>query len=284
MWRHGGALAQGLVPLILIPLAGWVVFFWSYCGVCVASLFAVAMLDGQSITENLRIIREKKRAEESTATGGGHTVESVVLARTPTRELLSRFAIWGLLAVVTLFHFGNATMLPSIGMEIDVLNEERLAKNASLIELPYLGPLEATLGTSSGQVVAEVTSLGAAALAGKLANSAGWGRRRVMLIGLCILPVRGVLQGATDQPLILILLQILDGIAGAIIGVVGIMMMQDAGSGTGRSIMLQGLLAAALGCGTTMSQITAGEIEQRYSVDLVRLGRDLPHTQRPIAS
>jgi predicted MFS family arabinose efflux permease len=89
-----------------------------------------------------------------------------------------------------------------------------------------------------------------------------WGRKPLLLIAFAVLPVRGVLYTLTDAPVGLVAIQVLDGIAAAIFGVVSVLVIADLTKGSGRFNLTLGLVTTAVGIGAALSQSIAGAIVQ----------------------
>jgi MFS family permease len=96
---------------------------------------------------------------------------------------------------------------------------------------------------------------------GRLASS--WGRKRLLLIGFAALPVRGVLYTLTHNTSMLVAIQLLDGLAAVVFGVVSMLVIADLTRGTGRFNLAQGAIATAVGIGASLSQVIAGGIAHR---------------------
>jgi MFS family permease len=102
-----------------------------------------------------------------------------------------------------------------------------------------------------------------AALAGRLAET--WGRKPLLLIGFAVLPIRAVLYTLTGNTLLLVAIQILDGVGAGIFGVLSVLVIADLTWGTGRFNLTQGAIAAAVGIGASLSQVIVGTIVARAS-------------------
>lgn len=144
---------------------------------------------------------------------------------------------------ITLFHFANAAMLPLVGQKLS----EGKATGASL----YM---------SACIIMAQLVMIPVSTLAGRLASTRG--RKAVFLIGFLALPIRGVLYTLSDNPYFLVSVQILDGIAAGIFGVLWVLVVADLSRGTGRFNFLQGAIATATGIGASLSNLAAGFIVQ----------------------
>jgi len=66
---------------------------------------------------------------------------------------------------------------------------------------------------------------------GQLAQS--WGRRPLLLIGFSALAVRALLFAVTNDPPLLICIQLLDGVSGSALGVLTALIVADLTNGTG---------------------------------------------------
>jgi MFS family permease len=150
------------------------------------------------------------------------------------------------LASVVLFHFGNAAMLPMAGQ---VLAQKH--------------PGTDTISLSACIIAAQLVMVGVAWLVGKaLAN--GVGRKTIFLIALAVLPVRGVLFSFIDFPVGVVAIQLLDGVAAGIFGVIAIVIASDLMHGTGRFNLAQGLTALCVGLGAGLSNLVSGFIVQAF--------------------
>jgi hypothetical protein len=78
------------------------------------------------------------------------------------------------------------------------------------------------------------------------------------------LPIRGFLFTLTDSPLGVVALQLLDGVAAGIFGVISIIIAADLMRGTGRFNLAQGLVALSTGLGAAASKVCAGFVVQVF--------------------
>jgi MFS family permease len=140
-----------------------------------------------------------------------------------------------------MFHFANAAMLPLLG--------EMLAKGRGRSSMLFMSACVITT-----QVV--VTLL--ASWSGRKAGV--WGRKPLMLIAFGILPLRAVLYTLTANTALLVAIQVMDGIAAAIFGVVSVLVIADLTRGTGRFNLTLGAINTAVGIGAALSQVIAGAI------------------------
>jgi MFS family permease len=150
-----------------------------------------------------------------------------------------------LTSCVLLFHLANAAMLPLVGSDLTMRSSQwATALVAACIIAPQL--IVAALSPTVGQ----------------LAQS--WGRRPLLLMGFAVLPVRGALLAWTNDPYMIVAVQALDGISGAVMGVLIPLALADISRGTGRFNLAQGIVGSATGVGATLSTIGAGYLADRF--------------------
>jgi MFS family permease len=145
------------------------------------------------------------------------------------------------LACCVMFHFANAAMLPLLG--------EMLSAGKGRTSMMFMG---ACIITTQLVVTLIATPVG------RLASTLG--RKKLLLIAFGVLPLRGVLYTLTANTYLLVAIQILDGIAAGIFGVVSVLVIADLTRGTGRFNLAQGAIATAVGIGASLSQVIAGRI------------------------
>jgi MFS family permease len=89
-----------------------------------------------------------------------------------------------------------------------------------------------------------------------------WGRRPLLLIGFGALPIRALLFSMITDPVLLVGVQLLDGVSGTVLGVLQALVIADLTRGTGRFNLAQGLVGAVSGVGASMSTTLFGLIAQ----------------------
>ena len=99
------------------------------------------------------------------------------------------------------------------------------------------------------------------------------GRKPLLLVGFAALPIRAVLFAFISDPLALIAVQLLDGITGAVIGVMTALVIADVTQGTGRFNLAQGMFGTVMGVGAALSPTLSGLIVDRvgYSAGFLSL-------------
>ena len=239
-FNHGGNfIAAGLVG-VLGMYFGYDWIFYLICIFAVASALVVLLIRPSEIDHDLARGGEKSRPD-------GKPI--------PIRELLKLRDLKIFLVSVVLFHFGNAAMLPMAGQ---VLAQKH--------------PGEDTIALSACIIAAQLVMVGIAWLVGK-AMANGVGRKTIFLVALAVLPVRGVLFSLIDFPIGVVAIQLLDGVAAGIFGVIAIVIASDLMHGTGRFNLAQGLTALCVGVGAGLSNLVLGFIVQAfgYSVGFLSL-------------
>jgi MFS family permease len=144
-----------------------------------------------------------------------------------------------------LFHLANGSMLPLMGSVMTM----RSAQWATLLIAACI----------------VVPQLVVAALSPWFGNRAEiWGRRPLLLIGFAALPIRGALFALVSNPLLLVGVQLLDGITAAVFAVMVPLVVADLTRGTGRFNLGQGIIGTATGIGASLSATFAGYMTDRF--------------------
>jgi MFS family permease len=154
---------------------------------------------------------------------------------------------------ILLFHLANAAMLPLVGSDVTMRSSRwATALVAACIIAPQL-------------VVAAISPK-----VGELAQD--WGRRPLLLIGFGVLPLRGALLAWTSDPYMIVAVQALDGVSGAVLGVLVPLTLADVSRGTGRFNLAQGIVGCATGVGASLSTIGAGVLADKLGTSIAFAG------------
>ena len=143
-----------------------------------------------------------------------------------------------------LFHLANATMLPLMASAVTKQMPDR-----------------ATILIAACIVVPQLVVAACSPWVGRQAQVLG--RKRILLIGFAALPIRGVLLAFVSDPYLLVVAQVLDGVAAAVLGVLVPLIAADVTRGTGRFNLAQGMIGTAVGIGASVSGVLTG-----YTADL----------------
>ena len=147
--------------------------------------------------------------------------------------------------VLALFHFANAAMLPLVGI---YLTTRSSSWAPALIGASIVVP----------QIVVAIIS----PWIGDRAQR--WGRRPLLLIGIGALILRGLLFAFVHDPALLVLVQLLDGVAAAVFGVLVPLTVADVTFGTGHFNLAQGIVGTATGIGASLSALFAGYLSYQF--------------------
>jgi MFS family permease len=160
-------------------------------------------------------------------------------------HLLGKRPLLILAACVMLFHLANAAMLPLMG---SVLTTRSSDWAPVFIAACIVGP----------QILVALFS----PWVGRKASL--WGRRPLLLIAFATLPIRGLLFGLVTNPYLLIAVQLLDGIAGAVLAVTVTLIVVDLTRGTGHFNLGRGIVGTTMGIGASLSTTFAGYTSDRF--------------------
>lgn len=224
-----------MIAAVLAALIGQFIFrrgiFFLVAAMAIASGFCVRSIREREIDHNAARGAEEGEEEEQHPRNEG------------IFQLLRDKRLLFFMSAVVLFHFANAAMLPLVG--------QRLGEGKGVDPTVYM---------SACIIVAQFVMIPSATLTGRLATNA---RKPMFLLGFGVLPIRGVLYTLSNNPFFLVSVQILDGIAGGIFGVLSVLMIADLTKGTGRFNITQGLLNTAIGIGAGLSNLLAGFVVQK---------------------
>ena len=230
-FNHAGNLLAAVLAGTLGQFLGYHWIFYLVCAFAVASAGIVSLINPREIDH------EQARGGEDPA----NQCEPI-----PIRDLLKRRELLMFLVSVILFHFGNAAMLPMAGQ---VLAKEH--------------PGSDTIALSACIIAAQFVMVGVAWSVGR-ASARGIGRKPIFLLALAVLPIRGILFSFTSSPYGVVAIQLLDGVAAGIFGVVSVLIASDLMRGTGRFNLAQGLTALSVGIGAALSNAIAGFVVQWF--------------------
>lgn len=144
-----------------------------------------------------------------------------------------------------LFHLANASMLPLMGSVVTTRSSNW-----------------ATLLIAACIVVPQLLVAALSPWVGRRAQT--WGRRPLLLIGFAALPLRGILFAMVTNPLLLVIVQLLDGVTAAVFAVMVPLVVADLTRGTGHFNLGQGIVGSFIGIGASISATLAGLISDRF--------------------
>ena len=239
-FNSGGNVTAALLILALAHVLGDKAIFYVAMALVVPTIVCVLAIRPQEIDYELARGGERSAPEnkERVSAFGAVLQDRVLLC-----FLLCAF----------LFHFANAAMLPQLG---EMLSQGKAKQAASFM---------------SGCIL--VTQTVILLTANRIGNFAQQhGRKWLLVAGFAVLPLRAVLYTVVHGQAPLIAVQLLDGVANAIFGVVSVLVVADRTRGSGRFNLVQGALATAVGLGAALSTSYGGKLIQHFGYATSFLG------------
>jgi MFS family permease len=234
----GGLIAAGFMGLIA--------YFLSY-----RAIFAlVAVLVVPLFVMLARIRPSEIHFGRACGAPDHHTIDQP--ARIKRQSLWKNSVLLIFAAGLFLFQLANASILPLVGETLAYQRD----RNSSLI-------------VSALIILPQIVVAVAAPWVGREAQS--WGRRPLLLIGFVALLARAVLLAFVTNPLFLMAFQLLDGVSGAVVGVLTALVISDVTNGTGRFNLAQGSVGMASGIGAALSTALFGLVAAHFGRTVVFL-------------
>ncbi|GBQ61525.1 major facilitator superfamily transporter [Ameyamaea chiangmaiensis NBRC 103196] len=230
----GNAIASGLMGAVGFYVSPRATFF-------LGALMAVPGLIALQMVERPPA---KEEAAPSVAAIAEGTPEPA--ARGSVVALLSDRRLLGFALCVITFHLANAAMLP--------LAAGQVTKEAGrTAELVIAGCI----------LLPQLVGAALSPLIGRYAEVIG--RRPIMLLTFAALPLRGLLLSMTADPVLVVAIQLLDGISSPAFGVMMPLVTADLTRENGRFNLCMGVLGLAMGAGASLSTTVAGFAADHYS-------------------
>ncbi|GGD50677.1 MFS transporter [Caballeronia grimmiae] len=173
--------------------------------------------------------------------------------RESLRELLKDRRLLIFAACVVLFHLSNAAMLNLAAGEVTA----HMGDNVQLVIAACIIVPQFIVAVLSPWV-------------GRQAQK--WGRRPILILGFCALPVRALLFAGVSSPYLLVPVQMLDGISAAVFGVMLPLIAADVAGGRGHYNLTIGFFGLAAGVGATLSTAAAGFAADRFGTAMSFFG------------
>ncbi len=228
-YRHaagGHAATAALMGLVGVYAMGAI--FIAAAALCIPAIIALSLIRPQEI--------DYARARNAARGQRAHEVGRI-------SDLLKNHRLVLFTAALVLFQLANASMLPLIG--------ENLATTI---------PTQSSLWMSGLIIVPQIVVAALAPWVGY--HSEKRGRKPLLLIGFALAPLRAALLAFTSDYAFLVVAQMLDGVTGAIIGVLTVSVITDPTKDTGRFNLAQGVVGAAIGLAASVSTFATGFLFQ----------------------
>jgi MFS family permease len=228
-YNHAGNMAGAAIAGLLGWHFGYAAVFWLAAGFAAVTIVAVLAIPAGRINHHL--------ARGDMLSGDEPRVK-------PVRVLLRSRPLLAVAAAVTLFHLGNAAMLPLYGLAV-------VAKNAN----PFTT-------VASTVVIAQAVMIPAALAAMRIAEAHGYWP--AILIAFTALPVRALIASHVITTWGVIPVQVLDGVGAGILSVAVPGLVARILNGTGHINIGQGAVMAAQGLGGALSPVLGGLVAQTF--------------------
>lgn len=203
--------------------------FLAAAGLCIPALIALSFIRPEEI--------DYRRARNAAKGEGARNSRVIDLARNHRLVLFT--------AALVLFQLADASMLPLIG--------ENVAAT-----MKY----QASLWMSVLIIVPQIVVAALSPWVGY--HSEKRGRQPLLLIGFGLEPIRAALLAFVAGYPFLLLAQVLNGITGAIIGVLTVLVITDLTVDTGRFNLAQGVVGAMSGLAASLSTLGTGYLVQGF--------------------
>lgn len=231
-WNHGGNVFAAVVAGLAGYHFGLVAVFALMAGMALLSIVSVTFIRPEDIDHDVARGLEPGARDHGEAASGFSVL------------LKSRPLILVGLAMMT-FHLGNAAMLPLLSQ--------------SMVSQDLADP---ALFTATTVIVAQLTMIPLALLAARFAEKHGYWF--IVLAALVALPIRGLIAGTWNSPLVVFPVQVLDGVGAGLLGVATPGIVAQILRGTGRINAGLGAVMTLQGVGAALSPAVGGFIAHSY--------------------
>ncbi len=232
-FNHGGNMTAAL-------LAGAASWYWGtgsifilMTGMAVLAALAVSAIREQDIDHDAARGLESGAKEQAVP-------RLSILAKNPV------LAVTGL--TLLLFHLANAALLPMLSMRVTASGSDAINPG---------------LYAAATVVISQCVMIPVALFTSARAEKVGY--RGLIMIALLVLPVRAALAAWFSEPISVIPVQVLDGVAAGILGVAVPGYVVKLLRGTGHVNAGQSVVMFMMGAGAAFSPALTGAIATRYS-------------------
>ena len=225
------AAGNVLTALAMGALGTWATdhaIFLGIAALCFPAMLAIAAIDPGEI-------------DYARARNAGTRDNKVTLARVVDLRKNWKLILFG--GCLMMFHLANASLLPLVAQTLGRGNAaDGPMVMAGLLAVPQI--VVALLAPWAGYW------------------SELWGRKPLLLAAFAVETVRALLFVLTSDPSLMMAVQVLDGLTGAVINVVMILIITDLTAGSGRFNLSQGLLGTMTGVAAAVSTGVFGFVVQ----------------------
>jgi MFS family permease len=224
----GNALTAAVMGALGAYVANSAIFIAAAI-LCIPALIALARIR----PEEIDYVRARNAAKRD------HSIDLQRVTDLAKNRNLLLFA-----GCLVLFHFSNASLTPLVSQNLALT---KAAWSPLVVAGLLIGP----------QIIV-------ALLAPWIGYwSELWGRKPFLLVGFASEALRGLLFAFVTDPSLMIVIQLLDGITGAVVTVLTILIIADLTTGTGRFNLTQGVVGTMIGLAAAISTTVMGFIVER---------------------
>ena len=228
--------------------------FFLTAGLTLPALFALLPLRRFAVAgpEMRPAAREPNAPNAPSTTGSPSALDAPPEARASRWRVLADRRLLIFCACAMLFTFANAPMLMLISGTLTAKGSNPSLLIAACIVLP--------------QIIVAFAS----PAVGRFAET--YGRRIILIVGFSMLPLRCLLFASTQNPELLVAVQVFDGIAGACFGIMVPLIVSDVAGRTGHFNLSLGAVGFGIGIGGTLSTPVAGWLADHYGTRMAFFG------------
>jgi MFS family permease len=194
-------------------------------GLCVPAIVAIAFVRAEEIDVD--------------RSHGGKAPGDIAGPRAVFRNLAGNGPLVTFAICALLFHLANAAMMPQIASRAAVHSPEW-----------------ATTLVGAYVIVPQLVVAFLSPTVGRRAQA--WGRRPLILAAFAALTARGILLALVSDPFMVLAIQILDGISGAILSVMVALVIADVTRRSGHFNLAVGTVGTCMGIGASISTLLGG--------------------------
>ena len=239
MWNHSGNVTSALAAGMTGYFLGNQWIFYLVIGFSIGSLISLLFIRPQEI--NHSVARELPTIDEVSTAQKPEPV--------PILSLFKRAPIIIFNVSLILYYMANGAQMTLVGQI-----------------LANRDPTRSALFIAGCMIIAELTMIFVAYAMSRIVNK--FNRKTLFLTAFLILPIRAILYTLVESSYLLLFIQIFDGIAAGILGIMGTVINSDLAVNTGRFNFLQGMGAMSTNVGESISQLFAGFIAKSFGFNI----------------
>lgn len=232
-WNHLGNVFTALIVGLFAYKFGSVWIFFLLIGFAIGSLISLSFINPNEI--DYAVSRELPNNSNKSAV--------------PILDLFKRKSIIIFNISLILYYLSNGAQLSLVAQILAIKDP----KNGALL-------------IAACMIIAELTMVFVAYVMSKIVNR--FNRKTLFLTAFIILTIRALLYTLVDNSYLLLLIQVLDGIAAGILGVMGTLINSDLALNTGRFNLIQAFGGMSNSIGESLSLLSAGLLASSFGFNV----------------